>query len=39
MILPDLPSPAEASNDADKALAGLRAGGKPETTFRDHALM
>ena len=38
---PDLVRPAFARrsvNSNDKSLAGLRAGGKPVCTFRDHAL-
>jgi hypothetical protein len=38
MIFSDLPSPAEALNERTKEWTGLRAGGKPVPTFRDHAV-
>src|SRR6266700_3837393 len=37
MIFSDLPSPAEASGESASGYQ-LRAGGKPVSTFRDHAL-
>jgi hypothetical protein len=37
MIFSDLPSPAEASAGKEKRQLRLRAGGKPVSTFRDHA--
>src|SRR5258708_186931 len=38
MILSDLPTPAEALAHTNRNMPGLRAGGKPVPTFRDHAL-
>jgi len=38
MIFSDLASPAEAENEDASRLHGLRAGGKPVSTFWDHAL-
>src|SRR5438270_3056294 len=38
MIFSDLPRPAEALLHTTEFLPGLRAGGKPLHTFRDHAL-
>src|SRR5436190_10471430 len=38
MIFSDLATPAEAFKRKQQVLTGLRAGGKPVSTFRDHAL-